>query len=180
MHKVKCFYCGRTFDRDKEPFSAVPNTNKRYAHQACFERMEAAQKEDDENKAKLEEYIKQLFGYTALPETVKKQIRQYISEYQYSYGGILRALTYHYEIRHGSKEKAYGRIGIVPYTYEEARNYYLALWQAKQKNEVIATKKEEYILPTVEVHITPPERKPMKNKKKLFTFLEGEDGVNEQ
>ena len=152
---------------------------RRYAHANCGDRMEAAQQEDEENKEKLEKYIKELFNYTTLPENVKKQIRQFIAEYNYSYGSILRALVYHYEVRHGSKEKAFGRIGIVPYVHEEARNYYLALWQAKQRNEVIATKKEEYILPTVEIHISPPERKPMKNKRKLFTFLEGEEGVNE-
>lgn len=171
-HKVKCYYCGEIFDRDKEASVAVPDKARRYAHKDCFEKNSKIEQENEQYKIQLEEYIKNLFGYKKLPEPVKKQIRQYTIENNYSYLGILRALKYHYEIKHGSKEKAYGRIGIVPYVYDEAHNYYLALWQARQKNEIVAKKIEEYITPTLEVHIPIPERKPMKNKRKLFAFLE--------
>ena len=35
MANVKCFYCGKIFDRDKEPFVKV--NARRYAHLACVE-----------------------------------------------------------------------------------------------------------------------------------------------
>lgn len=175
-HKVKCFYCGHTFDRDKEPFMQIPEKARRYAHKDCFLRATAIQRADEENKIKLENYIKELFDYKVLPEAVDKQIRKFITENNYTYLGILKALKYFYEVKNGSKEKAYGRIGIVPYVYEDAHNYYLAIWQAKQKNAEI--KIEEYVLPVREVHIVIPQREPMKKQRSEFTFLEEE--VNEQ
>ena len=35
-HKVKCYYCGKTFDRDKEPFIQI--NSRRYAHTSCGEK----------------------------------------------------------------------------------------------------------------------------------------------
>lgn len=32
MHRVKCYYCGQYFDRDKEPAVKLENMN-RYAHE---------------------------------------------------------------------------------------------------------------------------------------------------
>lgn len=174
-HRVKCYYCGHTFDRDKEYCVQVPEKTRRYAHKDCYLKMIATQRADEENKVKLEEYIKNLFGYQTLPDKVTKQIQQYITQNNYTYLGILKALKYFYEIKHGSKEKAFGKIGIVPYVYEDAHNYYLAIWQTKQKNA--AVKLEEYVLPTREVHILPPEREPMQKKKSIFIFLE--EGANE-
>lgn len=175
-HKVKCYYCQSTFDRDKEPFMQIPEKAKRYAHKECFLRATAIQRADEENKQKLESYIKELFDYKTLPDTVNRQIRQYISEKNYTYSGILKALKYFYEVKNGSKEKAFGRIGIVPYVYEDAHNYYLAIWQAKQKNAEV--KVEEYVLPVREVHIPIPQREPMQKRKAVFVFLE--EGNDEQ
>lgn len=171
-HKVKCYYCGHTFDRDKEPYMQIPEKARRYAHKDCYLKTVALQRADEENKNKLEDYIKELFGYKVLPDTVNKQIRQYTTEKNYTYSGILKALKYFYEVRNGSKEKAFGRIGIVPYVYEDAHNYYLAIWQAKQKNAEV--KIEEYVLPVREVHIPIPQREPMQKKRSVFVFLEEE------
>ena len=33
MHRVKCYYCGTTFDRDSEAFAQV--SSRRYAHASC-------------------------------------------------------------------------------------------------------------------------------------------------
>ena len=172
-HPVKCIYCGHTFDRDKVPCVPIPHGKRiRYAHETCQKRMDDAKRAEEENRINLENYIKNLFNYTVLPDKVQNQINLFITENNYTYSGILKALKYFYEIKHGSKEKAYGRIGIVPFVYQDAHNYYLALWQTRQKNEEVAVKIEEYVLPTTEVHIPIPERRPMQIKRKLFTFLE--------
>ena len=73
----------------------------------------------------------------------------------------------------GDKEKAHGRIGIVPYVYEDAHNYYLALFEAKEKNEQVVV--SDYVLPTRVVCIRDPERSPMTGKRKLFSFLDEEE-----
>ena len=174
-HPVKCYYCQSTFDRDKEPFMQIPDKARRYAHKECFLKATAVQRADEENKQKLEDYIKNLFDYKVLPDHIHRQIRRYISENNYTYSGILKALKYFYEIKNGSKEKAFGRIGIVPYVYNDAHNYYLAIWQAKQKNAEV--KIEEYVRPVKEVHIPIPQREPMQKRKAVFVFLE--EGIDE-
>ena len=100
-----------------------------------------------------------------------KQINQYINEYHYSYSGILKSLTYFYEIKGNSLDKANGGIGIVPYVYKNAYNYYFAIWEAQQKNEGKVI--EEYKPKVKEVVIPIPKRKV--RKRRLFAFLDEED-----
>jgi hypothetical protein len=72
-------------------------------------------------------------------------------------------------IKKGNFDIAYESIGIVPYVYNDALNYYLALWMAKQKNENKDIKE-----PTVKViKANRPETKV--KKRKLFTFLDEEE-----
>lgn len=88
---------------------------------------------------------------------------------------MLKSLRYFYEIKHGDKTKANGGIGIIPYIYPEAAEYYYRIWLAQQEN--IERINEMYTMntieiPVVEIHIPSPSRKPMKRKRRLFTFLE--------
>ena len=79
---------------------------------------------------------------------------------------------YFYEIKKNDTSKANGGIGIIPYVYNDAFNYYYAIWEAQQKN----TEKvlSDYTIETQEVFIPIPQRKI--KKRELFTFLdEGED-----
>lgn len=171
-HRVKCFYCGHTFDRDKEPFVPIEG-KKRYAHKLCYDRARSAEQENEENKIQLENYIKELFNYKTLPEPVNRQIREYLIDKNYTYKGILKSLKYFYEIKNGDKEKAHGRIGIVPYVYEDAHNYYLALFETKEKNEQVVI--SDYVLPQKVICIRDPQRTPMTGKRKLFSFLDEEE-----
>ena len=101
----------------------------------------------------------------------KKQINQFVQEYNYTYSGILRTLIYFYEIKGGDKEAAHDGIGIVPFCYQDAYNYYYSLWLAKQRNE--DKDLSQYIPKEVEIRITPPEREPM--KRRLFSFLDNDE-----
>lgn len=173
-HLVKCFYCGESFDANSTPFVMV--NSRRYAHKSCQEEKLASETKQEKDKRVLEEYIKELFGYTSIPPRVSKQIQNYVHdlEHHYTYSGIYKTLKYFFEVKSNSIEKANGGIGIVPYVYQEAFTYWRALWEAQQKNEDI--KIEDFVLPTREIHISPPQRQPMKHKRKLFTFLdEGEE-----
>lgn len=111
-----------------------------------------------------------LFKMSYVDARIRKQINQYVNEYHYTYSGIRKALIYHFEIKGGSVEKANGGIGIVPYVYQNAYNYYLALWQAQQKNQdkVVV----EYVPTVKEIVIPRPQRKI--KKRDLFTFLDEE------
>lgn len=171
-HKVKCYYCNHVFDRDAEPFVPIEG-KRRYAHKACYDKAINEEKENEEAKNKLEDYIKELFNYKVLPEAVNRQIKEYITDKNYTYGGMLNALRYFYEIKNGDKEKAHGRIGIIPYVYEDARIYYLALLETKERNEKIVI--SDFVLPEKIVHIKNPERAPMIGKRRLFAFLDEEE-----
>lgn len=167
-HLVKCFYCGATFDASKEPF--VMARANRYAHKECAEKHQATLTEEEKAKKALEDYIKQLLNISSLTPKIKKQIEKFVKEENYSYSGIHRSLIYFYEIKKNSVDKANGGIGIVPYVYQEAYNYYYNIWVAQQSNE---TKNiEEYKPNEIIITIPPPQRKI--KKRKLFKFLDEE------
>lgn len=168
-HLVKCAICGLTFDANVESYVKV--NSKRYAHQKCSQEKEQNLSQIEQDKKNLEEYIMKLFGTKYIDPRIRKQIKQYVEEYHYTYSGIHKALVYHYEINGGEIEKANGAIGIVPYTYQKAYNYYYAIWEAQQKNK---DKEINQFVPKVKEIIIPiPEKK--SKKRKLFSFLDEED-----
>lgn len=167
---VKCLYCGKTFSREVEEYVQV---NKlRYAHKICYDQHMADISQEEKDLIALNNYIKKLFNITSITPRIHKQIEDYHNEKNYTYSGILKSLIYFFQIKGNSIEKANGGIGIVPYVYEDARNYYTAIWMAQQQNS--AKPIEQYKPTIVEIHIPPPQRKEHKNKR--FSFLdEGED-----
>jgi hypothetical protein len=160
---VKCPFCGLQFDREKVPFKMVGA--RRYAHEECFNNAEKNKSQEEKDKEALFEYIKTIFKTNYVSPVVQKQIKQFINEYNYTYSGIHRSLIYLLDIKKNPVEKMNGRLTIVPYIYQEAYNYYYAIWAAKEKN------KEKVIkVDTVEIRIKSPERKV--RKRKLFSFLD--------
>lgn len=169
MHKVKCFYCGNTFDRDKEEFSQVQT--KRYAHKSCHEEHESKKTQEEKDEENLRKYIKKLFNISTIPQKINKQIEKFVKENNYSYSGIERSLIYFYEIKGNSLDKSNGGIGIVPWVYDDAWRYYYSIWQAKQKQDYVITNQIDSLIPQEEiVIITTPQRKP--KKRQIFTFLD--------
>jgi hypothetical protein len=170
-HQVKCTVCGQTFDRDK--VQAVKTGARRYAHYKCKpdgEIVPLPKVEVDKDLVDLENYIKKLLKEDYVNAKVRKQIKEYQQEYGYSYSGMLKSLIYFYEIKGNSVEKANGGIGIIPYVYKQAYDYYFNLFMAKQQNE----KKDisYYIKKVKEVTIKPPN---IKKKIKFFNFEKEED-----
>lgn len=167
-HIVKCKFCGVSFDESLEPAVKIKN---RYAHELCAKRAEAAIEKDQSDFSDLLDYIKQLYGFETIPKVIFQQINQFVKEYNYTHSGILKSLKYFYEIKHNDIAKANGKISIVPYIYENARNYYYAIWEAQQQNidKDISNYAET---PHREVRIAPPKRQPMGRKRNLFSFLD--------
>lgn len=161
---VTCYYCKQIINKKKIEYKQI--LNNRYAHITCLELEEKREKTDSE---KLDLYIMELFKLDYVTPRIRKQINQYVSEYNYSYTGILKALKYFYEIKKNSLEKSQNGIGIVPYIYNDAYNYYYALWLVQQKNE----NKELITYKTEKIHIPIPQRKI--KKRKLFSFLDEEE-----
>ena len=175
-HIVKCLICGNPFDANIEPFIKV--NSRRYAHLECYENAEAQRSQEDKDKESLEKYIMKLFNEDYVNARIRKQINEFMSKYNYTYSGIQRSLEYFYEVKGNNINKANGGIGIVPFVYQDAYNYYYSLWLAKQRN-VNKDLREYYTPKVVEVKIPVPERKI--KKRKLFTFLDEEEVIdNEQ
>lgn len=170
-HNVKCPICGKTFDRDKVPFVQV--SARRYAHKECSMSEDERKAQEIKDKEELDNYIMSLFKMTYVDARIQKQIKKYVDENNYTYSGIKKALVYFFEIKGNSIEKANGGIGIVPYVYQQAYNYYYSLWLAQQKNEDKVV--EEYVPIVKEIIIPVPERKV--RKRPLFSFLDEEGEI---
>ena len=154
------------FDRDKVPFKQI--SERRYAHLTCALAAENEKSQAEKDKEDLEKYIVELLGEEYISPRVRKQMNSYVEEYNFTYSGMKKALVYFYEVKGNDRTKAKGGIGIIPYVYRDAYNYYYSLWLANQKNEhkVITDYK-----PVVrEVRIPPPQLKP--RKRHLFRFFE--------
>lgn len=167
----KCAICGIEFDRNS--IQAVKHSARRYAHKDCFPEGELVPMEksatEDPDLIALKNYIERIYGTKANWALINKQIKKFHSENKYSYSGILKSLIYFYEVKHNSVDGSNGGIGIVEYTYDQAYQYYLAIFMAQQNNEdkTLVTKVKEFI-------IKPPHQRGTKNS--LLDWAEDEDG----
>lgn len=166
---VICAYCKAPLNKKDE--DCVMVSNGKYAHKKCQEVEEHREKTD---KEELEDYIKKLFSISYIDPRVKSQIKKYVEEYNFTYSGMKKALYYFYEIKNGDKEKANGGIGIIPYVYKDAYNYFYNLWLNQQKNKDIEV--NLYVPKVIEISIPRPQRKV--KKRELFTFLDEDQEVN--
>ena len=170
-HIVKCFYCGQRFDTEKVEF-IKPNKN-RYAHKECPIQQEtdsslppvfqaaAPTKVTGIEEAELQDY-RQLTDYInevfkgkvnwAATVTKMKQLRGQ----QYTYSGMYKALKWWYEICKHSTAEAKTPLGIIPFIYNDAFDYYKAIYEAEQANRKIELQEK-----VVDFYIDPPEVKPM-------------------
>ncbi len=175
-HPVTCYYCRKKFDRDKEEYVEIPNIKRRYAHKTCFENPNANLTPERKDEIQLEEYVKHLFKSEYVPPNVKKQINEYVSQYKFTYSSIYKTLFYYFDILHRPNTYVSNpTIAIVPYVYPKAKEYYYKLYLAEQANKGKTIEKPK----EVSVTISAPDREPMR-KRNLFTFLDEEEGADEQ
>lgn len=159
-HNVICLYCKNTFDRDKEPTKQV--NQRRYAHLACWENYQANLTQEEKDQIAFYEYTKKLFGTDYNYIVTKKLAERYIKENKYTYNGMLKTLKWYYEKEGNSLEKSNGTIGIIPYKYKEAANYYYTLYKAqlvnqtKDMSEYSKIQERVVKIPSPRVYVRPP------------------------
>lgn len=165
---VLCEYCHKPLSRFSD--DCVLLREGHYAHKAC-ETIE--QKRELTDKEKLYKYIKEkMYNVDYVPPIIQKQIKSYIAQYNYSYSGMLKALIYGIEISKKFKvDLSYPTIGFLPYVYQDAYNYYYALWLAEQANN------GKQIKPPEVEQITIKSPLPKKQVKQYFMSIL-EDDVN--
>ena len=159
-HKVICCYCKKQFDRDKEPTKQV--SARRYAHMKCWEEHEANITQEERDIKAFYEYTQKLFGEDYNYILTKKLAERYVKENHYTYSGMLKTLKWYYEKEGNSIEKSNGSIGIIPYVYKQALNYYYSLYLAQQINKeknisnFIISKVKEVSIQSPRVYVRPP------------------------
>ena len=167
-HLVICSKCGKQFDRDK--IQAVKSGARRYAHYECMpdgEIVPLPQPKEDEGLTQLKQYIEKLFGNSVNWPLIMKQIKTFKEENGYTYSGMLKSLIYFYDVKGNHVEKSKG-IGIIPFAYKDAYNYYYSLFLAQSQNEKVDFK--EITSKVREITIKPP-----CIKKKIKMFNEEEE-----
>lgn len=149
MHRVKCLKCEKYFDADIVPYVKF---GRRYGHSSCYpdiEQVQALQEEQDEvtlfyRYAK--EILKDEFNYVK----IKRQVDAYlIDPYNFTYQGMMLSMKYWYEVKKNSIDKSRGAIGIIPYIYNDARKYFLTIYNAQQanKDKEIKTQIRKVVIP---------------------------------
>ena len=123
-------YCGQPLDITKDEW-VKPNTT-RYAHKKCYE--EKRKPGEDLLPDDIYYYLKDEVHLAIDYRTFESQRSNMIKKNGYTNAGILQALKYWYQVKKSSPDKANGGIGIVPYIYQDAQNYYKNL--AKQQKEI--------------------------------------------
>lgn len=166
IRMVKCKYCNIQFNRNAEP--AVEVGGRRWAHKACHEKYESSISQEEKDYLELEKYIKKLFDTNIVSAKIKKQIRDFREEYNYTYSGMLKTLYWWYEIKGHTTELAQKGIGIIPFIYDDASQYYYSIYLAKIVNDA----KSNYRPPIKEIEIAPPRVKT--NQVKFFKFKDDE------
>lgn len=169
-HYVTCIYCGARFNRDKELTTQV--SARRYAHKECADKYGQEKTQEEQDLEKLENYIMTLFNEPFINAKTRKQLRDYRKEYNYTYSGMLKTLVYWYEVKGNSIEKANYGIGIIPYIYNTACQYYYSLYMIKLSNQ--NKNIEDYKPKEKIIEIFPPKIIPTK-RIKLFN-LDDEEG----
>lgn len=156
-HYVKCFYCGKRFDRDNEPFIKI--NQRRYAHANCGQSDENNQLlQEQKDKDAFYEMVKSIYGPDYNYMLINTQAVEYMEQYGYTWSGMTKCLQWFYKIKHGSLEEGHGGIGIIPYIYNEVKDYYYKIYLAEQKNkEVKDLRKVVYFnIPSPRMHQRPP------------------------
>ena len=119
-------------------------------------------------RLEFEEAVAELLGVDSIDQMIRSQINKFITELQYDYQIIYRALYFFIKVENGKYDPKYG-IGIVPYVVKRSNAYFAKLEEDKKKqveSVKISNKEPDVILK--------PEKIQKKKKIKLID-IEGID-----
>lgn len=178
MSKRKCVICSNWIEKGDE---TVPYKN-RLAHVQCFNSMmkmavksnsekkaakskktkkinpkstvlgDCLTEEESKQKRSLISYIEELFGEKANAKTYT-QIKNLMRDYPYfTYVGLEQSIRFFYEIKENPIINQ--GLGIVPYVYDQAQEYFKNLGEVQSHNASISNVNELYA--HKKVRIAPP------------------------
>ena len=153
-----CPYCGKEIQKN-EPLKKFKN--KSY-HLSCYQKYcdevykNTSTTDKNEAQQELYDYICRLFNIKELTPYLNNQLQKIFKENNFTYNGVLYSLKYWYETKENPIDVKYG-IGIVPFIYEEAKQFYIKKSILWEKNANIEIKNEQK---TVKVPSKRPRKKP--------------------
>ena len=139
MAIVKCLFCEERFDREKEPCVKI---GRRYAHKKCAEQEDPKLVNDEQEKEQFYQIVKSIFGPHYNFVLINKQAKEYIKQYHYTWSGMAACLHWFYNINHNNPDDGNGGIGIIPYIYEQVKEYYKQIYEAQKRNKTTSIKRE--------------------------------------
>ena len=162
--QIICCFCKKPIQ--EETYKTLKN---KFAHISCWEE---DQKKEKTPKEKLYNFIIEQTSYDFVPPSMQKLIENYIKKYNFTYSGIQGTLRYWYIIKQNSIDRE-NILAIVPYVYDDARQFYKQVYESRQKN---AQNLNNYIEQTEIIKIAKPVLKGI--KKTEFSFLDEEEDGN--
>lgn len=168
---AECRVCKQQIDKSKNDW-IMPSKNY-YYHRKCYEEWKQS------NHANDEEYRGLIYSYLA--HDLKVEYKYWMCEQQMNkmikegrtLKGILFSLKYFYGIRHGDWLKGHGGLGIVPFIYDEAAQYWI---NREQRESGIVAGIERQIREHAEQHKKIVVQPKVKKEKKIdLSFDEGDE-----
>ena len=161
MQGVLCHFCKSQTNKVLKT-EAIKIDGKNF-HQKC-----AKQYQD---KKELMENICRIFNFKAPGPKNMAYISKFYNQGM-TFKGMTNTLIYFYDIKKNDISKSNDGIGIIPYVYEEARNYY--------KNEEMKRQKQKKIIETIKnetqetrkVKVQKIERKPLVTPIPMINYFE--------
>jgi hypothetical protein len=116
---------------DKE--NTVENQKRYYCPSCCDDKVKAAKQYRD-----LIEYICKLYDIDAPTMVMVKQIKDFKDNHGYSHIGMQSTLEYFYEIQEGNSVDDSMGVGIIPYVYDEAKQFHIDCREIKRGTDGLA------------------------------------------
>ena len=133
-HIVKCRICKQAFDTellDKDLWT-MPSKGW-YYHKECYTNWKVSSTHDDEEwKLLIYDFLARDLKVSYNYHMCEAQRKKFISQNKYTNKGIYFTLKYFYELQKGEWDKGKGGIGIIPFVYKEATEYWTKLEIAKR------------------------------------------------
>lgn len=166
---AKCRVCDLPIDKEKDDW--IMPTKNYYYHKKCYDNWKKAQFTSDE------EYVEMIYDFIARDLKVsydwwvcEAQRKKFIKENKMTNKGILFALKYFYEVKHGNWEKGHGGIGIIPFIYNDSCAYWAA--RERQSSGIIAEIERQMREATNRPKVRVKKTETKKNKKVDFSVLD--------
>lgn len=144
-HLVKCLNCGEQFDTNTTPFIKI---GRRYAHEKCANSTEI---QTEVEKDAFYQLVKKIYGANYNYMMINTQAENFIKQYGYTWSGMRACLHWFYDLNNGSLEEGHGGVGIIPFIYDQVRDYYTQIYKTQEKN-----KEKNVRTPVIEFNIQSP------------------------